>query len=133
MNSGQFSNYQTNSFFDEMFYFDEKTRIKPHYEKVYKRLNGLSADELDAKRSQAVSSFLEHGVTFTVYDDSDGIERVFPFDLIPRVIPKAEWVVVEQGLKQRILALNLFLHDIYHQARILKEGIIPREIVETCP
>lgn len=133
MNSGQFSNYQTKSFFDEMFYFDEKTVVKPHYEKVYKRLNGLSADELDAKRSQAVSSFLEHGVTFTVYDDSDGIERVFPFDLIPRVIPKAEWVIVEQGLKQRILALNLFLHDIYHQARILKEGIIPREIVETCP
>ena len=116
-----------------MFDRGDDRLIRPHYQKILERISALNPLEYEEKRSQAVSSFLEHGVTFTVYGDSEGAERIFPFDLIPRVIPGNEWSVIERGLKQRILALNLFLNDIYHQGRILQEGVIPREIVETCP
>ncbi len=128
-----FEHYQTGSFFDEMFDGGDPIFIKSHYEKLYERLDSLSSYELEKKKAQAVTSFLEHGVTFTIYGDEEGTERVFPFDLIPRVIPKSEWSIIERGLKQRMLALNLFLHDIYHDARILKEGILPREVIESCP
>ena len=74
---------------------------------------------------------LEHGVTFTVYGDDEGTERIFPFDLIPRIIPLCEWQIVEQGLSQRMVALNLFLNDVYHGGRILQDGVIPREVVES--
>ncbi len=133
MKTNVFSRYETGAFFDEMFDRGDDRLIRPHYQKILERLTALNPLEYEEKRSQAVSSFLEHGVTFTVYGDSEGAERIFPFDLIPRVIPGNEWSVIERGLKQRILALNLFLNDIYHQGRILQEGVIPREIVETCP
>ncbi|OUU27429.1 MAG: hypothetical protein CBC04_03110 [Verrucomicrobia bacterium TMED44] len=133
MKTNVFSRYETGAFFDEMFDRGDDRLIRPHYQKILERISALNPLEYEEKRSQAVSSFLEHGVTFTVYGDSEGAERIFPFDLIPRVIPGNEWSVIERGLKQRILALNLFLNDIYHQGRILQEGVIPREIVETCP
>ena len=133
MKTNVFSRYETGAFFDEMFDRGDDRLIRPHYQKILERISALNPLEYEEKRSQAVSSFLEHGITFTVYGDSEGAERIFPFDLIPRVIPGNEWSVIERGLKQRILALNLFLNDIYHQGRILQEGVIPREIVETCP
>ncbi len=74
-------------------------------------------------------SFLTQGITFTVYNDNRGTEKIFPFDLIPRIIPAEEWEFIERGLEQRIRALNLFLHDIYHDQRILKEKVIPEEYV----
>ena len=71
------------------------------------------------------AAFLRQGVTFNVYGDAQGAEKIFPFDLMPRIIPAREWEQIERGLAQRITALNLFLHDIYHEQKILKDGIIP--------
>src|SRR6056300_183622 len=122
MNPNSFQNYQTGHFFDEMFDGSNKSEAYDFYQPIYDRIGGLSASEFEEKKRQADSSFLEHGVTFTVYGDETGTERIFPFDLIPRVIPDAEWQRVEQGLRQRILALNLFLNDVYHGSKILADG-----------
>ena len=104
-----------------------------HYHRLVSRIAKLDGERMEAKQRQAASSFLEHGITFTVYGDDEGSERIFPFDLIPRVIPLSEWQLVEQGLTQRIIALNLFLNDVYHGAKIIKDGIIPKEVVESSP
>jgi uncharacterized circularly permuted ATP-grasp superfamily protein len=117
------SNYQTEAFFDEMF--DGKEGVRPHYRRLNERFQGLSREEFEQKRQAVDLAFLRAGVTFTVYGDSEGTEKIFPFDLIPRIIPNSEWLKIEAGLTQRITALNLFLHDIYHEQRIVKEGVIP--------
>lgn len=121
----------TEGFFDEMFGKGHPHKPLKHYQEVYNRLGRLESGEILEKRSQADSSFLEHGVTFTVYGDEEGTEKIFPFDLIPRIIPDSEWTVIDQGLRQRMLALNLFLHDIYQDAKILSDGIIPTEVIQS--
>ena len=131
MNPNCFENYQPGHFFDEMFDGSKNSEAFDFYQPIYDRIGCLSAKELEEKKKQADSSFLEHGVTFTVYSDDKGTERIFPFDLIPRVIPDSEWQKVEQGLRQRILALNLFLNDVYHGAKILSDGVIPGEVVKS--
>ena len=133
MNQSPFDDYQTDVFFDEMFGASKNHVPKDHYQKVFERINRLKDHEIEEKRRQADSSFLEHGITFTVYGDEEGTEKIFPFDLIPRIIPNAEWNQVEQGLSQRILALNLFLNDIYHDGKILSDGVIPEEIIKSSP
>ena len=80
-------------------------------------------------RSGADLAFVNQGITFSVYSDRRGVEKIFPFDLIPRTIPASEWATLETGLVQRVRALNLFLHDVYHDQRILREGVIPTELV----
>ena len=127
----QFQNYTTGHFFDEMFSGDQQLSARAHYQQIFQRFDRLTASEISDRRQQADSSFLEHGITFTVYGDEGGTERIFPFDLIPRVIPESEWSMVENGLRQRIIALNLFLNDIYHGRKIIKDGIIPEEIVNS--
>ncbi len=98
--------------FDELFASAERPRN--HYEPLYKALNHLSAEELRRRQSAANLSFLYQGITFTVYGDrQQSIDRVFPFDLIPRIINGEEWGKLEKGLEQRLRALNHFLHDIY--------------------
>lgn len=105
--------------------FDAEGRVRPHYRRLVERFSALNPEEF-AQRQQAVElSFLRQGITFTVYGDEKGTERIFPFDLIPRIIPNKEWEKIEAGLIQRITALNMFLHDLYHDQRIIKEGIIP--------
>ena len=104
-----------------------------HYQQINSRLSQIGDSELETKQQQVASSFLEHGVTFTVYGETEGYERIFPFDLIPRIIPSDEWHEIEQGLVQRIIALNLFLNDIYKDSKIIKDGVIPREVVESSP
>ena len=132
MNShSQFKNYSVDHFFDEMFIDKEGKNPRPHYERIFKRLDSLTESEISDRRQQADTSFLEHGITFTVYGEEGGTERIFPFDPIPRVIPESEWSVVERGLRQRIIALNLFLNDIYHDGKIIKDGIIPEEIIRS--
>ena len=126
-----FANYQTENFFDEMFEKSDNLKAFDYYQSIYERIGNLSENEFEQKKKQADSSFLEHGVTFTVYGDEKGTERIFPFDLIPRVIPDTEWQKVEQGLRQRILALNLFLNDVYHGKKIISDGVIPEEVVNT--
>ena len=132
MNLSSFKEYQTGECYDEMF-GREQAEPFPHYSKLYNRISSLTEREISDKRRQAESSFFEHGITFTVYGDDQGTEKIFPFDLIPRIIPRKEWEHIEQGLSQRILAINLFLHDIYHDAMILKDGVIPSEIVHSSP
>lgn len=123
-----FQNYQTDGFFDEMF--DASMRPRPHYRHLYEQLQAFSLDAFGRSQSQAARAFLSQGITFTVYGDAEKTERIFPFDLLPRIIPNSEWRQVEQGLRQRIRALNAFLLDIYGDQRILKDRIIPRDLIE---
>lgn len=118
-----FDQYQTENFFDEMFTADGT--VRPHYQGVAEALNAVTADEFRDKQTAVENAFMRGGVTFTVYNDSQGTERIFPFDCVPRVISAEEWDVVEKGLIQRITALNLFLHDIYHEQKIIKDRVIP--------
>jgi uncharacterized circularly permuted ATP-grasp superfamily protein len=115
--------YKTEDFFDEMF--TEDGGIRPHYQKIADCLRSLDPAEHRGKQTAVDLAFMRSGVTFTVYNDDQGTERIFPFDLVPRVIPNNEWEKMERGLIQRITALNLFLHDIYHDQKILKDRIIP--------
>ena len=122
-----FSGYEVGDFFDEMFCGPGAAR--PHYAKLLDRFTEMERDEFVRKRELAASTFLRQGVTFTVYNDDQGTERIFPFDLIPRIIPAGEWNAIERGLVQRITALNLFVHDVYHSQNILRDGVIPKQIV----
>jgi len=123
-----FRGYSLAGFFDEMF--TEAGQARRHYRRLLRRLETLSKKQLDERRQMADLAFLNQGITFTVYSDNQGTERIFPFDLVPRIIPSSEWARIEAGLVQRITALNLFLHDIYHQQAILRDQVIPRFYVE---
>lgn len=119
--------YKPNKLFDELI--DESGKVRPYYKTIVDRLSALSQEELKTKIRSLELLFLKQGITFTVYGDEKGTERVFPFDPFPRVIPAPEWETIEAGLVQRITALNLFLYDVYHEQRIIKDGIIPKEVV----
>jgi uncharacterized circularly permuted ATP-grasp superfamily protein len=119
--------YQPGDFFDEMF--SAEGQVRPHYATLLERFKGLEQDEFEARRSAVDAAFLRQGITFTVYSDEQGTERIFPFDLMPRIIPNSEWTMIEAGLTQRMRALNLFLKDLYSDQRILKEKVIPAEDV----
>ncbi len=126
-----FAKYQLDDgCYDEMFSAEAAPR--PPYSAIYNSLLPLSAEELDRYQQAADLSFLNQGITFTVYGNDEGTERIFPYDLLPRIITAEEWHQIETGLKQRITALNLFLHDLYHDAKILRDGIIPFELIFTC-
>jgi uncharacterized circularly permuted ATP-grasp superfamily protein len=115
------------SAWDELF--AKPATPHPHCEPLVDRLGGLHLLEFQSKRASADLAFVNQGITFSVYSDQRGVEKIFPFDLIPRTIPAGEWAHLEVGLIQRVKALNLFLHDVYHDQRILKEGVIPAELV----
>lgn len=119
--------YERGEFFDEMF--DAQGKPRPHYEKLCERLGGLSREEFEQKAQSVGLSMLMQGITFTVYSDNEGTERIFPVDLVPRIIPGDEWRAIERGLEQRIRALNAFVHDVYHDQKILNDGVIDRELV----
>jgi uncharacterized circularly permuted ATP-grasp superfamily protein len=125
-----FTDYELTSAYDEMF--RAPGRPRNHYRQLYSRLLNQPAEELRRSKQEADQSFFNQGITFTVYGRSEGTERIFPHDLLPRIIPSAEWDVIERGLKQRIIALNLFLKDVYHERRIIKDGVIPGEVIYTC-
>ncbi|MEM8535648.1 MAG: circularly permuted type 2 ATP-grasp protein, partial [Chloroflexota bacterium] len=125
-----FATYQLDTAYDEMFTVDAESR--PQYQALYQRLLELPAEELRQRQQAADIAFLNQGITFTVYGTESGTERIFPYDLLPRIITRSEWTTIERGLKQRITALNLFLKDIYHEGRILADGIVPRSLVYSC-
>src|SRR5947209_4087611 len=104
-------------------------RPRPAYRRLYEQLNRLGPDELQRRHGLAMQMFRNHGITFAVYPDTQGTEKVFPFDIIPRVIEAGTWRRLEQGLTQRLRALNLFLDDVYGRKLILKQRAIPPEIV----
>jgi len=126
-----FAHYELDSAFDEMFAPGHTPR--DGYRLLFDRLLELPAAEWRQRQQAADRAFLNAGITFTVYGNDEGTERIFPYDILPRIITAAEWNVVERGLAQRLLALNLFLKDIYHEGRILNEGVVPRELVYSCP
>ncbi|MBX7209356.1 MAG: circularly permuted type 2 ATP-grasp protein [Verrucomicrobiaceae bacterium] len=124
-----FQHYDTSGFFDEVF--APSCAVRPHYDTVVRSLDTLAAGDFARRQQSADAAFLKQGVTFTVYGDDKGTERIFPFDLMPRIIPRNEWEHIESGLVQRITALNLFLNDVYHGQQIMNDGVVPREIVES--
>jgi len=130
-NPGLFEGYDTGAFYDEMFRAPGIPR--PPYVKLFQKLAAMAPSHFEERRKLADLSFLIQGITFTVYSDGRGTERLFPFDLIPRIIPNSEWQHIERGLSQRVMALNLFLHDIYGSQRILQDKRIPRSLVYSCP
>src|ERR1700744_2688595 len=117
--------------YDEMFAAERE--LHPHYSPLVELLTSLPQEEIQRRMQEADLSFLNQGITFTVYGQEQGTERIFPYDLLPRIITAAEWARVERGLTQRITALNLFLKDIYNDGRILKDNVVPRELVYSCP
>lgn len=115
--------YEAAEGFDEMV--AAHSGLRGHYQKFARAFSRLSEREFAAKREAVDLAFLRQGITFNVYGDARGAEKIFPFDLLPRIIPASEWEFLERGLTQRITALNLFLHDVYHEQKILKDGVIP--------
>ncbi|MGP8260845.1 MAG: circularly permuted type 2 ATP-grasp protein [Acidobacteriaceae bacterium] len=123
-------NYLLDRAYDEMF--SGPGVLHPHYQPLLEHFSSLPTDELRRRKQAADLSFLNQGITFTVYGRDEGTERIFPYDPVPRIVTASEWATVERGLSQRITALNLFLKDIYNEGRILKDGVVPREIVYSC-
>jgi uncharacterized circularly permuted ATP-grasp superfamily protein len=127
IHTGLFSRYELDHCYDEMF--DGSSVPRAPYAALHSRLLELSSADLTGRQQNADSAFLHQGVTFTVYGDEQGTERIFPYDLLPRIITAREWDTIERGLIQRVTALNLFLKDIYNEGRILKEGVVPRHLI----
>lgn len=117
--------------YDEMFLDGESYRN--HYQNFIKNFSRESLENLNKKEELAKKLFMSQGITFTVYDSGEGIEKIFPFDIIPRIITSSEWAFIEKGIKQRLKALNLFLKDIYSNQFILKDQIVPINVIYSCP
>jgi uncharacterized circularly permuted ATP-grasp superfamily protein len=124
-----FAHYDPAAFFDEMFVRPGSPR--PAAYALTQVIEALSDGELERRQRSAERALLAMGITFNVYGDEGGTERIFPFDLIPRIVAAAEWRTIERGLKQRIHALNLFIDDIYHERKILKDRILPAHVLES--
>ena len=128
--AGALPDYQLDAAHDEMF--DAHRAPRGRLRRAVRAPADARPQELKQRQTAADLAFLHQGITFTVYGQKDGTERIFPYDLIPRILTAAEWEVIERGLTQRLTALNLFLKDIYTDGRILAEGVVPREIVYSC-
>ena len=113
--------------------FAEDGRVRPAYRHFCTHLESLKLEELRTKQLTAEKTYLTMGITFNVYHEGEGVERTMPFDLIPRVIPAGEWEVIDRGLTQRVVALNCFLEDVYNDRKIVKDKIIPQEVVDSSP
>ncbi|MGQ0733922.1 MAG: circularly permuted type 2 ATP-grasp protein [Acidobacteriota bacterium] len=128
--SAIFSRYTLGKAYDEMFAAVGAHR--PHYAGIYERLCSLPMARWRERQRAADVAFVTQGITFTVYGEAEGVERIFPFDLLPRLVTADEWATIDRGLVQRITALNLFLRDVYHEGRILDAGVVPRRLVRQC-
>lgn len=126
-----FDTYEPGDFFDELF--ETKAKPRPEAAPLINRINSFALAELQQRQQAAQNTLFKMGVTFNVYSDEQGTERIFPFDVIPRIVPYSEWEWLEKGLKQRIYALNCFINDIYTDQKIIQDGVIPREDIETAP
>ena len=124
-----FAEYNTENFYDEMF--NSEGQIRPGYEHLKNKFEALSSPDLLNRQQDAEHSMLSMGITFNVYSEGEGTERTMPIDIIPRVITGPEWRELEKGLKQRIKALNMFIHDVYNEQKILNDGVVPRDLIES--
>ncbi len=122
-----YAGYALGAAYDEMF--DASGAVRSHYQNLDTRLVMLDKDELIRRQQACELSFLQQGITFTVYSDAQATERIIPTDLLPRIVTAEEWGRIERGLKQRIVTLNLFLRDLYGEAKVLKDGIVPRSMI----
>ncbi|WRH67334.1 MAG: circularly permuted type 2 ATP-grasp protein [Planktothrix sp. GU0601_MAG3] len=123
----RFQSYDPGEFYDELFV--AKGQPRSYAAQLIDRINSLSPGDLEIRQEAAKTAMMKLGATFNVYNDSQGTERILPFDLIPRIVSASEWVHLERGLKQRIHVLNLFINDIYGEQKIVKDGIIPEELI----
>ncbi|KAB7730261.1 circularly permuted type 2 ATP-grasp protein [Rudanella paleaurantiibacter] len=124
-----FSDYGLENFYDEMFTADGQ--VRPGYEVFRRRVEQISREDLVSRQHAAERALMAMGITFNVYSEGEGTERIMPIDIIPRIIEAAEWARLEQGLIQRIKALNLFIHDVYNNQHILNDGVVPRDLIES--
>lgn len=124
-----FAEYQTDGFYDELF--DEHAKARPSAAPLIERIGSLPEGDLLRRQAAAEAALFQMGITFTVYGSSEGTEKIFPFDLIPRIVEARDWDRIERGLRQRIKALNLFVDDIYHDQKIIKDGIIPAHMINS--
>lgn len=125
-----FSRYEQADFYDEMFHADGKPRLGSRL--LVERIEALLSGDLNRRQQAAEISLLNMGITFNVYGGEEADEKIFPFDIIPRIIEASEWEPIERGLAQRIHALNLFIDDVYHDQKILRDGIVPEELIHSC-
>jgi uncharacterized circularly permuted ATP-grasp superfamily protein len=125
-----FQTYTLGAAYDEMF--DSRGVAREQYAVMLDRLQSVGVAELKQRQAAAELAFLNQGITFTVYGNKEGTEKIFPYDLIPRIITAREWEVLERALTQRITTLNLFLKDIYNDERVIRDGIVPRALVYSC-
>lgn len=125
---GLFRGYTLGAAYDEMF--DPSLRPRPHYQALYRRLQTLPPQEFRRRKAMTDLSMLQNGVGFTVYRQEEGIERVWPMDPVPRIIPAQEWTCIEQGLIQRLTTLNLFLKDVYNDQFILRDRVVDSQLIQ---
>ncbi len=123
--------YDPEEFYDELFVAKGEPRSQAA--SLIQWMQNLGIEQLEQHRQTAEIALYKLGVTFNVYNDDRGVEKIFPFDIIPRLISSQEWQYLEKGLKQRIQALNLFLNDIYSSQQIIQDGKIPSEVISTAP
>lgn len=126
-----YQNYQLDGFHDEMI--DDRGQVRPWCQMFAEKFQSLDSQEILRRQYAAERAFMYMGVTFNVYKEGAGIEKIFPFDIVPRIINYDEWDVIEKGLEQRIRAINLFIHDVYNEQQIVKDNVVPRDIVESSP
>jgi uncharacterized circularly permuted ATP-grasp superfamily protein len=124
-----FRQYDTQGFFDELI--DEHGRPRPGAELLVQRIQELPDGELLQRQQTAERALFSMGITFNVYGSDQGVEKIFPFDLVPRIVAAAEWERLEQGLQQRIRALNMFVDDVYHDQQIVKDNVVPPAILQS--
>lgn len=131
MKEGFLSGYPAiNDIYDEMM---SGNVVRNHYRDFVNGFSKFDVSEMDQKNDLAKKLFMTQGITFTVYNDGEGIEKIFPFDVVPRIIQSSEWEFIQKGIKQRLKALNIFLKDVYHQQFIIKDEVLPSSLVYTCP
>ena len=123
----KFCGYETGDFFDEMF--GENGQPRAAARPLARNIESLPDGELVNRQQAADQALIQMGITFNVYGESAGMEKTLPFDLVPRIVQAAEWDRIERGLKQRIRALNLFIDDLYHERKIIRDGVVPEEIL----
>src|SRR5256885_12733848 len=123
----RFEHYEIEEFFDEIF--GENGEPRASARKLVNNIENLPDGELLNRQRAAERALLHMGITFNVYGERAGVEKIFPFDLVPRIVTAAEWSRIERGLKQRFSDLHCFINDLYHEQKIIKDGVVPAEIV----